>query len=116
MNNLWCQTLSKLLTTLQGLDQQSDHHVFDLWNTMYFHGLGELSTSLNQRLGHETLTVVPLPVCDQKGMLRELGTPCENGGYECWMGGVLLFDGRNLTLWTVREVEPGTELRGVKKG
>lgn len=60
---------------------------------MDFHGFGEFPTSVNHGLGEKTVAVVALPVCHQKGVLRELGAPCEDSGNECWMKRVILLVG-----------------------
>lgn len=86
-----------------------------VWNAMDFRGLGEFSTSVYQRLGKETLTLVLIPVRNQKGMFRKLGTPCENGGDECGVYGVFLFVAQEETRTASVEIEARAELRGVEE-
>jgi len=105
-----------VLTTLQRLDQKGDDHVIHEWDAMDFHGLGEFSTSVNHYLGKKTVAVIALPVCYQKRMLRKLGTPCEDGGDECWVEGVLLLASQNGAMTTGMEVEANAKLGWVEEG
>lgn len=84
-------------------------------NAMDFRGLGEFSTSVYQRLGKETLTLVLISVRNQKGMLRKLGTPRENGGDECGVYGVFLFAAQEETRAASVEIEARAELSGVEE-
>lgn len=104
------------LTTLQRLDQKGDDHVIHEWDAVNFRGLGEFSTSVNQCLGEKTVAVIAPPVRYQKGMLRELGAPCKDGGDECWVKGVFLLTPQNGAMATSMEVESSTELGWVEEG
>lgn len=82
---------------------------------MDFRGLGEFSTSIYQRLGKETLTLVLIPVRCQKGMFRKLGAPSQNGGDESGVQRVFLFVGQDETRAAGVEIEPRAELSRVEE-
>lgn len=50
------------LTALKSLNEESNDDVIWVWDAMNFESLCKIPSSMNHRLGHETLTIVTLAV------------------------------------------------------
>ena len=74
-----------MLTTLQGFDQEGDHDMILVWDTVDLCCLGNFTTSIHKGSRKKTLTAVSLAVGDEKRVLGELCAPCDDGRDE---GGV----------------------------
>lgn len=68
----------KALTTLHCFDQQRNHDVILVWDTVNFGCLGNFATSINKRSRKKTLPSVPLAVGNKKRMFREFCAPCDH--------------------------------------
>src|SRR5258708_2997859 len=88
-----------------------------------FEGLSNLACAIDKCLGKTALSRWRVEtICDEKGVFRKLGSPCNDGRHQCWMQHLLCtcargrgFVGINrCILWHIH-VQPCAEVRGVEK-
>lgn len=72
--------MEKILTTLHWFDEERDHDVILVWDSVNFSCLGNLTTSINQSSRKKALTAVSLAVGNEKRMFREFCAPCDHRG------------------------------------
>jgi len=68
----------KTLTTLQGFDQERNHDVILVWDTVNFHCLSNVATSINKSSRKKALTAISLAVGNEERMFRELCAPSDH--------------------------------------
>lgn len=86
-----------------------------VWDTVNFGCLGKFTTSINKSSREKTLPAVSLAVGKKKRMFRELCAPCDHRRDKRGMDGFFLFTADDGTLTGGLQIEPGTELEGIKE-